>query len=90
MRYKITIQSLTDATDHVEVEGDAVIAFVGKVELQEGKIEHGMVFSGNKRVMAEVINSIPPQIAALAKEEMRRANTPAIVTPDGKELPKKN
>ena len=90
MRFKITIQNLSDPTDHIEQEGEAIIAFIGKVDIKGGRLEHGMAFSGNKRVMAEIIKAIPNQINAFAQEEMEKMKkrTGSIITPDGKELNK--
>jgi len=73
MRYKVLIENLTDPTDRIELEGDAAVMFVGKIKIEDGTIEHGMAFAGNKRIMAEVLASIPHQVSALAQDEIAKA-----------------
>ena len=69
MRYKIVVTNLTDPTDTFTMEGDAVISFIGKQSIEKGEIEHGMGFAGHKRIMAEIISTIPYQIKTLLEEE---------------------
>lgn len=76
---------MTDPTDITEVEADAVVAFTGLVQMEQNRIDHGMLFSGHKAVMAEVISAIPPQVHAFVKEQTSRENETKIVMPNGEE-----
>ena len=82
MRYKITVESTTDKTDTFSMEGDAVIAFVGKLNASEKEIEHGMGFAGNKLIMSEVISTIPYQIKTLLEEELKKNHENNVVKPE--------
>lgn len=82
MRYKVHIENLTDKTDVIDMDADAVMVFVGKIDTEHGKIEHGMGFAGMKKVMTEVINAIPYQIRSLLQEEARQKPQPE--EPNGK------
>jgi len=92
MKYKITVQNLTDSKDKFEMEGDAVMLFVGRANEMKKQIEHGMGFAGHKRVMKEIIATIPAQINQFVAEEISRenaANQPGqskIIKPNGKHV----
>ena len=74
MRYKITVENMADKTDKFSMEGEAVILFVGKTNIEKGEIEHGMGFAGHKKVMKEVIATIPAQINQFVAAEIKREN----------------
>lgn len=69
--HKIIIKSTIDKTDHLEIESDALIVFTGKLDSKNDQIEYAMAFSGNKRVMVEIIKQIPSQISAFLNEQMQ-------------------
>lgn len=74
MRYKVVIENLSDKTDRFEMEGEAVMLFIGRTNIEKGEIEHGMGFAGHKQVMKEVIAAIPAQINQFVADEIAREN----------------
>jgi hypothetical protein len=71
MRYTIHVENLTDKTDFFDMEADALMIFVGKFDMGKSELEHGMGFAGSKKIMAEIINTIPYQIKSLMEEERK-------------------
>ena len=77
MKYRITVENIVDKTDRFMMEGDSVIAFVGKLNEEKKEIEHGMGFAGSKLVMREVISTIPYQIQQMVQEDVAAAKKAA-------------
>jgi hypothetical protein len=68
MYYKVTIQNQTDPKDKFEMEADAAIVFMGKVDLKDGAVAVGMGYAGHTKVLEEVIKSIPFQITEFLQQ----------------------
>jgi hypothetical protein len=63
MQYKVTIENLKDKKDRFEMEVDAGIVFMGKVDLKTGAVATGLGYAGHEKVLEEVIKSIPYQVS---------------------------
>lgn len=78
--YKVTIENLTDKTDKFEMDCEAAIIFMGKIDIKEARVLTGFGFAGHMKILEDVIGSIPYHIS-----EFRKAQVSGVVTPGAKD-----